>query len=243
MAAMPLLSLVDVTLDRAQRRRRERDSVVLCDASFSVEAAEWVAIWGLRRSGRTMLLQAAAGMFSPTAGAVSFAGVDLARRPMLGAAGGIGYAFVQFADTIATSALTHVAAPLLGGRCSGADADRRAADALRRVEALHCAKRPIDDLDRADVTRVAIARALVTQPTLLLLDEPLAGIPPAHASDALRGLIESLARDDGIAVLMTTGDGAELAGVDRALTLDGGRLHGPPSATAAQIISLRRGTA
>lgn len=240
---MPLLSLVDVTLRRAHKRRRACDKVVLCDASFSIETAEWVAVWGLRRSGRTTFLQAVAGMLPPAAGTVTFAGVDLTQRPMLGISGGIGFAFLQFADTIATSALAHVAAPPLGGRCSRAHAERRATDALHRVGALHCADRPIDDIDRADAARVAIARALVMQPALLLLDEPLSGIPPARASDALRRLIESLAHDDGIAVLMTTSDGADLAGVDRALTLDGGRLRGPTSATAAQVIPLHRGTA
>ena len=239
---MPLLSLVDVTLKRTQRWRRERDRVVLCDASLTVDAAEWVVVWGLRRSGRSTLLQAAGGLLPPSAGVVLFDGVDLARRQMLGATGGIGYGFVQFRPSVATSALAHVAAPVLSER-SRADAERRALAALRRTGAADRAEDAVDALNHADAARVAIARALVTKPALLLLDEPLAGVPPARAADSLLALIESLVRDDGIAVLMTTGDAADLAGVDRALTLDGGRLHGSPTPPRAPVIPLRRDTA
>jgi ABC-type methionine transport system ATPase subunit len=240
--AVSLLALSGVTMRRARGKRQARASSVLCDVSLTIEAGEVVAIWGLRRSGRTTILQVAAGMSAPTAGNVCFAGVDLARRPMLGAGGGIGYAFATFDRAIAESVLEHVSAPLLGGRGTRAIAEARASHALGRVGAARCAELGAVDLEPAAAIRVGIARALVTQPSLLLLDEPTKGIPPARASDALLSLIGSIARDDGIAVLMTTGDGADLAGVNRALTLDGGRLRGATTPPAAQVIHLR-GTA
>jgi energy-coupling factor transporter ATP-binding protein EcfA2 len=237
-----LLSLVDVTLNLARGRKRQRDRIVLCDVSLTIDPAEWVAVWGMRRSGRSTLLKAAAGLLPPSAGVVTFNGVDVARRRAVGVPGGIGYGLVQFRASIATSALDHVAAPALS-ECSRAEAEWRALSALRRVGAADRAEAAVDALDQADAVRVAIARALVMEPALLLLDEPLAGVPPARAADSLLGLIESLAREDGIAVLMTTGDAADLAGVDRALTLDGGRLHGSPMPPPAPVIPLRRETA
>lgn len=239
---MPLLSLVDVTLTRTRARRRQRDRFVLCDISLTVDAAEWVAVWGMRRSGRSTLLKAAAGLLPPSAGVVSFNGIDAAGGRVVGVPGGIGYGFVQFRASIADSALGQVAAPALS-ECSRAEAERRARSALGRVGAAHRADAAVNDLDHADAARVAIARALVMDPALLLLDEPLAGVPPARAADSLLALIESLVREDGIAVLMTTGDAADLAGVDRAFTLDGGRLHGPPTPPPAPVIPLRRETA
>lgn len=239
---MPLLSLIDVTLNCARGRRRLRDRVVLCDVSLTIDPGEWVAVWGMRRSGRSTLLKAAAGLLPPSAGVVTFEDVDVARRPVVGVPGGIGYGFVQFRASIASSALDHVAAPALS-ECCRAEAERRALSALGRVGAAARAAAAVNDLDQADAACVAIARALVMEPALLVLDEPLAGVPPARASDSLLGMIESLVREDGIAVLMTTGDAADLAGVDRALTLDGGRLRGPATLPSAPVIPLRRATA
>jgi energy-coupling factor transporter ATP-binding protein EcfA2 len=239
---VPLLSLVDVTLNRTRGRRRQRDRIVLCDVSLTIDPAQWVAVWGMRRSGRSTLLKAATGLLPPSAGVVTFNGVDVARGRVVGVPGGIGYGFVEFRASIATSALDHVAAPALN-ECSRAEAERRACSALRRVGAADRAEAAVNDLDQVDAARVAIARALVMEPALLLLDEPLAGVPPARAADSLLALIESLVREDGIAVLMTTGDAADLAGVDRALTLHGSRLQGSPTPPRAPVIPLRRDTA
>lgn len=213
---------------------------MLCDGSLTVERGELVAVWGAKRSGRTTFLQLVAGARPPSTGTVIFGGNDLAKRPMLGAAQGIGYAIPRFDRTFADSVVEHVAAPLLGAGVSREIARQRAEAALTRTEAASC--RDLDPLElaHAETSRVAIARALVAQPALLLLDEPTYGLAPARERDALLALIGSLAHDDGLAVVMTTSDAADLAGADRALTLDGGRLRGDTMSAQEKVIPLRR---
>jgi len=233
-----LLELCNVTLSFKRGRRGVREQV-LCDTSFAVHRGEATVVWGTRRSGRTTLLQVAAGIRGPDAGFVTFAGIDLRRRAMLGASGGIAYAMTRFEETIAESVLEHVAAPLMGGRCAPAEALARAHNALARVDAAACAELRPPELDDPEAVRVGIARALVTQPSLLLLDEPTDAVPPARSRDVLLELIHSLSRDDELAIVRTTGDAASLAGADRAFTLDGGRLRGPTATPKATVIQLR----
>lgn len=226
---------------RAGRGRRDRD--VLHAVSFEVATAEVVAVWGRRRSGRSTLLRVAAGIELPDEGAVRFGGVDLRARSMLGLPDGIGYCTTTFTRAIGDSVLDHVAAPLLGGSSSVPGAEAHALAALRRVGAVACASLDPLELDHAEVTRVAIARALVTDPRLLLVDEPTAGASPARDRDAILALLRSLADRDGIAVLMTASEATDLAGADRALTLDGGELRGQTVAATATVVPLRRADA
>jgi energy-coupling factor transporter ATP-binding protein EcfA2 len=213
---------------------------VLCDASLTIERGELVAVWGAKRSGRTTFLQLAAGARLPSTGSVVFDGADLAKRPMLGVAQGIGYAIPQFDRTIADTVREHVATPLLGAGVARELAGERADAELARVGAPDCGDLDPLELDHAETSRVAIARALVTRPSLLLLDEPTYGLPPARERDALLSRIGSLAHDDGLAVVMTTGDAADLAGADLALTLDGGRVRGDTASAREKVIPLRR---
>lgn len=236
---MALLELRDVTLAAGRGRRRVREQFVLCEARLAVHPGESVVVWGTLRSGRTTLLRVAAGVLRPSEGVVTFAGVDLGRRPMLGVTGGIAHAMTRFHQPIAESVHEHVAAPLMGGRCRKELALARALAALERVGARTCAELHPAELDHAEVVRVGIARAIVTSPSLLLLDEPADALPPARSRDALLELIRSLAHDDEIGILATTGDAASLAGVDRAYTLDGGRLRGSPDSSPEAVIPLR----
>ena len=226
---------------RAGRGGRERD--VLHKASFEVVAAEVVAVWGRRRSGRSTLLRVAAGIELPDEGTVRFGGVDLRARSMLGLPDGIGYCTTIYTRAIGDSVLDHVAAPLLGGKLAVAGAEDRALAALRRVGAADCASLDPLELDHAEATRVGIARALVTGPRLLLADEPTGGVSPARDRDAILALLRSLADRDGIAVLMTAGEATDLAGADRALTIDGGAVRGETAAARASVVPLRRADA
>jgi ABC-type lipoprotein export system ATPase subunit len=236
---MPLLRL-DRVSKRFRHGRGGFERVALRDAELEIEPGELVAVWGRRRSGRTTLLQIAAGVECPSAGVVRFDGVDLAWRPMLGRQGGIAYASTHFSRVIGETVLDQVAAPLLGGGLSATAAQAPAFDALRRTGVADCAQLDVAALDHDERLRVALARALATAPRLIVVDEPTQELRRAGARDHALGLLRALASDDGVAVLMTAGEAADLAGSDRALTIDAGELRGTVRPAAADVIALRR---
>ncbi len=232
------LLVLDSVSKRFARGARGREQLVLRGASLEVASGELVAVWGRRRSGRSTLLRVAGGIEPPSDGVVRFAGGDLRRTPMLGLPGGIGYCTARFTRMLGETVVEQVAAPLLGHDISVLQAEARAHEVLRRVGAAGCATFGPEELDHAEAARVGIARALVAEPRLLLVDEPAGGVPPAHNRDALLALLRSLA-DEGIAVLVTVNEATELAGADRALTLDGGDLRGETATAMATVLPLR----
>jgi len=236
---MPLLTLDDVSKRFRRGGLGGHARSALQDVRLELEAGELVTVWGRRRSGRTTLLQVAAGIERPSAGAVRFAGVDLARRPMLGRRGGVAFASVHFSRVIGATALDQVCAPLLGGGMSVSAAQAPAIDALRRTDALDCAQLDVDLLNSDERIRVAIARALATDPRLLVVDEPMQELRLADARERLLELLRALA-GEGIAVLMTTAEAVELASADRALTIDAGRLRGITRPVVGEVVELRR---
>lgn len=239
MSTLLVLDAVTKRFDRGGRRGRER--VALHDASLELGAGELVAVWGQRRSGRTTLLRIAAGIVAPTDGQVRFDGLDLRTASLLGARGGIAFCHRQFSPAIGDAVIEHVAAPLLGGRRTTAWAEARAFAALKRVGAAGCAELAPEELDHGETIRVAMARALVIEPRLLLVDEPAVGLAPTpEGAGSLYALLESIAHDDGIAVLTTVDDASGLAGADRALTIDAGELRGQlvPAEPSPTVVDL-----
>ncbi len=235
--------MVLLALDRVSKRFRRGgrggfEQLALRDVELEVAAGEFVTVWGRRRSGRTTLLQVAAGIERPSAGTVRFRGVDLARRSMLGRQDGIAYASTHFSRVIAETVLDHVAAPLLGAGTSASAAQAPAFKALQCVGALDCAQLDVDALDHEELIRVALARALATRPSLLVVDEPTQELRLADARDRVLELLRGLARD-GVAVLMTAGEAGDLAGADRALTIDHGELRGATHVAVGQVVELR----
>lgn len=236
---MALLELEHVSKRFVRGQRREREHVALRDVSFEMEEGEIVAVWGRPRSGRTTLLHVAGGVVAPSEGVVRFAGRSLQEEQALGARGGISLASMSFRRVIADSVLEHVASPLMGRGFSALAAQSRAYEALRRVDAIACAGLDADDLDHGETARVSIARALVSEPRLLLVDEPTIGVSPARGRDEMLALLRSIARRDRIAVLMTVGDAAALAGVDRAVTIDHGELRGETRPQSGRVLAFR----
>jgi ABC-type multidrug transport system ATPase subunit len=228
---MTLLSLHNVT-KRYSTRRREH--VALRDVSLELGPGELVSVWGMRRSGRTTLLRVAAGIEPPDAGRVTFAGQDLSvAQPPLGTA--IGYSNLNFIAAQGGSVLEQIAVGLLATGTSLSDARAQAFDALDRVGARDCASLDARALDPAEQVRVALGRALVSQPRLLLVDEPTNGVDLLQR-DPILALIRSIA-DEGIAVLLTVGEVVNIA--DRALSMDEGELRGAAVIDDASVVPLR----
>lgn len=232
------MSLLVVERVSKHHRHGRIDRVALSDVSLVIGPGELVAVWGLRRSGRTTLLRVAAGMERPDAGVVHFAERNLAgcRDVVLGRK--IGFVQLHFSAEEGESVLDQVAGGLLAERISLATARRRALEALADAGVEECAALGPRELDCGEAVRVAISRALVRSPRLLVLDEPTCGVDVADRDPILRLLRVIASR--GVAVLMSTGDGAALAGVDRVYTLDHGVLRGGVPDPEAEVIPLRR---
>jgi ABC-type multidrug transport system ATPase subunit len=227
-----------LSLERVSRRygRSSHERVVLRDVSFELDSGELVAVWGLRRSGRSTLLRVAAGVEAPDTGAVYFAGRKLDGGGELGS--GIGYCRRAFRGAEGGIVLDElVVAPLAHGVRPSA-ARSRARAALERSGAEHCATRGLNELDGAEAMRVTIARALALQPSLLVIDEPTNGVDLIER-DGILSLLRSLA-DEGIAVLISAGEATGLSGADRALSLADGELRGSRLPELAPVVNLHR---
>ena len=227
-------------LERASKRygRRPGERVALREVSLRIETGELVAVWGRRRSGRSTLLRVAAGVEVPDEGVVRFAGHNLADRGASVGDGGIGYCQRSFRPGEGRLVLDQIMVRLLARGASLSSAGSRAHAALVRAGAERFAGLEPDDLDGAEAARVAIARALAGNPRLLVIDEPTKGVELLER-DSILLLLRSLA-NEGVAVLMSTGEAPCLSGVDRALTIGDGELHGRPSSELAPVLPLRR---
>jgi ABC-type lipoprotein export system ATPase subunit len=230
-----LLSIANVT-HRYRRGRVER--VALRDVSLDIKAGELVGVRGERRSGRSTLLRIAAGIELPEEGVVSFEGRDLARcrNSVLGT--GIGYCQTYVSPVEGGLVVEHVAGALLAQRVTLRSARRRAEEMLARVGAEDCAAREPFELDGAEVVRVAIARALITEPGLLVVDEPTSGVGLLQR-DPILVVLRSVA-NEGSAVLVCTGDASDLTGVDHAMSIENGELRGAERSADASVVPLRR---
>jgi ABC-type multidrug transport system ATPase subunit len=232
---MCLLAIEHAT-KRYRRGRLER--VAIKDVSLEIEPGELVAVWGAKRSGRSTLLRVAAGIESPEEGSVSFEGRDLARGRDSVLGRRIGYCQMSLPPVDSGLVVERVAAGLLAQHASLRHARRRAQELLAQVDASQCAQLQCHELDGAEAVRVAIASALVTEPALLVIDEPTNRVDPLDREPIL-ALLRSLT-GDGPAVLMSTGDAQGLSGADRALSLDNGELRGDTTHSDAQVVPLRR---
>jgi putative ABC transport system ATP-binding protein len=205
--------------------------------SLEIEPGELVQVWGARCSGRSTLLAIAAGLERPDAGVVLFDGVDLSDWGADALGGGIGFCYLRAGSAGGRSVIDNVRAGLLGLGVPVRDADRRARKALERVGV---GARDMGSLDAAEEVRVSIACALVLGPRMLVIDEPTKGVDLLVRDDLVL-LLRSLA-DDGIAVLVSDGDGSGLCDADRVLSLTGGRLRGETSPVKMGMLLPLRGT-
>lgn len=232
---MSLLALEHVS---KRYRTRQREHWALNDVSLQVRAGELVIVLGPRRSGRSTLLRIAAGVEPPDGGSVHYRGEDLASLADGALGHGIGYVQKGFRASEDQDVLEQVAVPLLArGVAVGAARDRARA-ALVRSAAERCAAARVAELGAGERVKVALARTLVLSPLLLVIDEPAAAVELSGRDEVLQ-LLRQLA-GEGLAVLASTGEPAELAGADRALTLSDGELRGPREPELAPVVALRR---
>jgi putative ABC transport system ATP-binding protein len=190
-------------------RRQTEEVRVLDGLSLSIPDGSFVALMGPSGSGKTTLLNLIGGVDQPTSGDVSVAGTNIAR--MSGAAlarwrsTSIGYIFQLYNLIPVLSAQENVELPLLLVRMSGGERRKRAQTALELVGLGDRLKHYPRQLSGGQEQRVAIARAIVSDPKVLLADEPTGDLDRKSAEEVLT-LLERLNREFKKTIVMVTHD-------------------------------------
>lgn len=198
---------------------------ILHDISFEIKSGESVAIVGASGSGKSTLLGLLAGLDEPSSGSVMVQGEALFTQDEDGRAAlrgrCMGFVFQSFQLLPMLTALENVMLPLeLAG---SADARSRAQRILDRVGLGSRMQHYPKQLSGGEQQRVAIARAFVTEPALLLADEPTGNLDSATGANVIE-LLFALNRERGATLLLVTHDTALASRCGRSLRLDAGRL-------------------
>jgi len=177
--------------------------------SLSIDAGEMTAIMGPSGSGKSTCMNVLGCLDTPTSGEYLFSGVDLARLDMRQRAlfrrHYLGFVFQGFNLLGRTSALENVELPLLYRGVPAARRRASAREALRLVGLEGRERHAPSELSGGQQQRVAIARAIVSDPVVLLADEPTGNLDRARSREILE-LLTWLNRERGITVLVVTHD-------------------------------------
>lgn len=189
---------------------------VLRGVTFTANAGESIAITGASGSGKSTLLHLLGGLETADHGTITFNGTDHHRQQ-------IGFVF-QFHYLLPDlSAVENVALPLLIARHKSTQAFNRARSLLQQAGLATRADHPVSHLSGGEQQRVAVARALVTEPKLLLADEPTGNLDAPTGVEIAQTLVSYARKHSAIALIAT--HSASLTGMcDRALILEGGRI-------------------
>jgi putative ABC transport system ATP-binding protein len=195
--------------------------------SLSVRPGDYLAIVGPSGSGKSTLMHLLGGLDRPTSGRVLLGGHDIAGLSAAEMARVrnevIGFVFQSFHLMAQTTARDNVALPLIYRGARRAERRRKAEEMLARVGLGHRMGHRPNQLSGGEQQRVAIARALVTEPAVLLADEPTGNLDSA-SGEAILALLEELNAERRVALVIVTHDREVSARAHRQIVMRDGRV-------------------
>ena len=204
---------------------------VLHGIDLDIARGDFVALMGPSGSGKTTLLNLIGGLDAPSGGEID---IDGQRIDRMGAgelatwrSRNVGYVFQFYNLMPALTAQKNVELPLLLTKLGGAQRKRNAQIALELVGLADRTKHKPNELSGGQQQRVAIARAIVSDPTLLICDEPTGDLD-RHSAEEILGLLQELNREHGKTIVMVTHDPKAAGYATHTLHLDKGVLVDEP---------------
>ena len=199
----------------------------LNNISLDIAAGEFLSLMGPSGSGKSTLLHIIAGIDRPTNGECRVQDIDVAKLNESQLADwrnqNVGFVFQTFNLIPVLSAYENVELPLLLTRMNRAERRKQVETALEIVGLADRAKHLPKQLSGGQEQRVAIARALVTDPALVVADEPTGNLD-SHSAQEVLGVLRTLSRDAGKTVIMVTHDPKAAAFGSRQIHLEKGEL-------------------
>jgi putative ABC transport system ATP-binding protein len=228
-----LVTIRNVT--KGYTRGKQRVEVLL-DLDLEVASGEFLALMGPSGSGKSTLLNLIGGLDRPDKGEITVAGqrIDRLSSGQLAKwrARHVGFIFQFYNLLPVLSAERNVEVPLLLTRLNGRERRQRVRAALELVGLSDRARHKPAELSGGQQQRVAIARAIVSDPTLLVCDEPTGDLD-RETSESVLKLLEILNSSHGKTIVMVTHDPRAAEHASRQLYVDKGQLAGVPVGTAA----------
>jgi len=207
--------------------RGSEDVHVLHNLDLEIQSGDFLALMGPSGSGKSTLLNLLAGLDRPTAGTIEVAGerIENLGRAQLAhwRARHIGFVFQFYNLLPVLSAERNIELPLLLTNLSSSERKKHVATALEIVGLTHRAKHTPRTLSGGEQQRVGIARAIVTDPTLILADEPTGDLD-RKTGDGILDLLKGLNREQGKTIIMVTHDPHAAERASRRLQMVDGQL-------------------
>ena len=204
--------------------KKFKQRTVVDRVSLRVEKGEIVGLLGPNGAGKTTTFYMVVGLVKPNSGSVTFRGKDLTNLPVfMRARNGLGYLAQEASIFRKLSVWNNVMAILETLKMSRKDRDARCEELLASLDLMKVAKQPAYTLSGGERRKLEIARALVRRPSILMLDEPFAGVDPLAVHD-IQEIVRGL-RNQGLGIIITDHNVREtLNVVDRAYLVYDGRL-------------------
>ncbi len=198
----------------------------LCDVSLQVHEGEMLAIMGPSGSGKSTLMHLIGLLDRPTSGVITVEGEDVSRMEQNDLAAvrnkRIGFVFQAFNLLARTSAMANVELPLVYAGLPATERARRAREALERVGLGERLGHMPNQLSGGQQQRVAIARALVTEPSIVLADEPTGNLDSRSGVEVM-AFLQDL-NDNGITIVLVTHDSRVADHAQRVVEIKDGRV-------------------